>query len=84
MRTRVAAVAILAVLALGATLWPASADGGPCDGSWGTCGTDPEGAFVEGMSRQEVLNLPSHPGGKAGSPKADANRPVYEYSTIAD
>lgn len=49
-----------------------------------TCDVDDEAAYVEGMTRQAVMALPVYPDGKSGSPKADPNRPVYEYATIAD
>lgn len=49
-----------------------------------TCDVDDEAVYVQAMPRAAVMALPVYPDGKAGSSKADPNRPIYEYSTIAD
>jgi hypothetical protein len=79
---RAGVVAMLVIASSLGAMAPAQASGGLCDSF--VCDADTTAVYVEGMSRTDVLALELYPDGKSGSSKADPNRPVYEYATIAD
>jgi hypothetical protein len=82
---RAEAAALLAALALINTASVSSASGETsCETQAFSCSVEEDATYVQGMSREALLALEEYPDGKGGSSKADPNRPVYEYATIAD